>query len=332
MTQQGLSHDFAGDWRGGGKCCISRRVDNIAHGLAGAVLGYCGFRQKAGRVALWTSIAASQFPDSDIVLLAVNSATYLRWHRGPTHSLLLLPFWAALIAWVFWELGGRKQYRLLWLTAALSLGLHLGMDWITSYGTLLLWPLRDTRFALSWVFILDPYVWATLGLALWAVRRTQRASPAWTGLAILGVYVLLNGVGHTLTLRAAARLPGTLRVAVYPVPLRPLEWTVVRETADGIHWVSGTHNDTFVSFHDDRLCPQAEATDAVKLFRWFAEFPLVEKLESPGQTVLRYRDLRFRTPLPWGEVREGAFITTEAVFDGQDRLQTSYLAGDNGRR
>src|ERR1051326_9144113 len=47
-------------------------VDNIAHGLTGALIGYCGFRQRggseSGRAALWTCIAAAEFPDIDIVM------------------------------------------------------------------------------------------------------------------------------------------------------------------------------------------------------------------------------------------------------------------------
>ena len=89
------------------------------------------------------------------------------------------------------------------------------------------------------------------------------------------------------------------------------------------------HTDTFVPFHDDKLLPKAEATEAVKLFRWFAVFPLVEKMEENGHTVLRYRDLRFRSRMPRGAVTEGMFVIVKVVFDDQGNVLWAGLT--NGR-
>ncbi len=48
-------------------------------------------------------------------------------------------------------------------------------------------------------------------------------------------------------------------------------------------------------------------------------------MEQDGHTVLRYRDLRFRSPLPWGEVREGTFFVAKVVFDHQGHLLAAGL-------
>src|SRR5580698_1970692 len=108
-------------------------VDNIAHGLMGAVIGYCGFRQRggreAGRAALWTCIAAAEFPDIDVVAGFFGRDVFFRFHRSFTHSAVLLPVWALLIAWTFWELSGRKRFRLLWWAAVAGLASHLLLDW-----------------------------------------------------------------------------------------------------------------------------------------------------------------------------------------------------------
>ncbi len=53
---------------------------------------------------------AAIFPDLDFVLGWISELTYLRGHRGVTHSLILLPLWGLLIAWLlarFWQRGGR---------------------------------------------------------------------------------------------------------------------------------------------------------------------------------------------------------------------------------
>ena len=106
----------------------------------------------------------------------------------------------------------------------------------------------------------------------------------------------------------------------------PLHWTIVRDDGMALHWVDGPRTDTFVSFHDNDLLPKAEATEAVKLFRWFAEFPLVEKIEENGHTVLRYRDLRFRSSVPQGGVREGMFVIANVVFDEHGNVISAGLA------
>jgi len=307
-------------------------VDNIAHGLTGALIGYCGFRQRggtqSGRAALWTCIAAAEFPDIDIAIASLGENTYLRWHHSFTHSAVLLPVWAALVAWAFWQLSGRKKFRLLYAASVAGMLSHLFLDWITNYGTELLWPLTDARFALSWVFIVDPYVWVMLTLGLAAAILTQQARVARVGLAVVGGYFLLCGVSRADALRQAPRTAATQRIDAFPQPLNPLRWTIVRDDGVAVHWISGARDDTFVQFHDDKLLPKAGVTEAVKLFRWFAVFPVVEKIQKNGCTVLRFRDLRFRTVFPNGRISSGMFVVAKVTFDSHGDVIASRLGND----
>ena len=300
-------------------------MDNIAHGLIGAVIGYCGFRQRGGRAALWACIAAAEFSDADIVLAFVNGESYLRWHRAFTHSALALPFWAALVAGAFWAFSRRSQFSVLWQAAMAGMASHLFLDWITNYGTMLLWPVSEARFALNWVFIVDPYVWAMLGVALWLAVRSQRPVMARTGLAVVSGYFLLCAGSHMVAWRTAPKPLG-----VFAQPMNPFRWSVVWSDDRGIHWSDGRHNETFPVFRDDKLLPKAEVTSEVKLFRWFAAIPLVERREENGLTVLRYRDLRFRTRMPWGATNEGMFVVAKVSFDRAGNLVSSVLTSERG--
>src|SRR5690606_10550406 len=98
-------------------------MDTLTHALSGALVGrvFAGRRASAGAAAaapaagrvqppVWQMVAAGTiaaiFPDLDFVLGWVSELTYLRGHRGVTHSLLLLPLWGLLIAWLlarFWQ-------------------------------------------------------------------------------------------------------------------------------------------------------------------------------------------------------------------------------------
>ncbi len=102
-------------------------MDTLTHALSGALVGrvLAGRRASAGGatatapsarppVPVWQMVAAGTvaaiFPDLDFVLGWISELTYLRGHRGVTHSLLLLPLWGLLIAWLlarFWQRGGR---------------------------------------------------------------------------------------------------------------------------------------------------------------------------------------------------------------------------------
>lgn len=304
-------------------------MDIVSHALSGAVVGYCGLRQhpQGGRLALWTAIAAAEFPDLDIFMLAWGDEAYLRWHRSVTHSVFCWPVLAVLVAGIFWAFSRRSPFRVLYGAALAGIGVHLLLDWITTYGTELLWPLTDRRFELGWVFILDPYVWALFGVTLWAAIRTQQPRAAAIGLAVFVGYVLMCGAFATATRWRAAATPH-LQLATYPQPLNPFRHTVVRTDANGTHWIAGRLNDSFVSYRDEVLTPQAEATGVVKLYRWFAAFPVVERIEHDEFILLRYRDLRFRSPLPWGGVREGMFVVAKVYFDRQGRLLAARLASD----
>jgi hypothetical protein len=164
-----------------------------------------------------------------------------------------------------------------------------------------------------------------LGVALWAALRHRSARPARIGLAVVGAYFMFCAASRWLAMPARE----TGRVRLYAQPLNPFRWTVVRQASDDVVWSDGETTRTFVSYRDDTLVPKAEATEAVKLFRWFAEFPVVEQLTENGRTVLRYRDLRFRTRMPWGEVREGLFVVAKVVFDERGNVIASSLAGEN---
>ena len=100
-------------------------MDTLTHALSGALVGrvLAGRRAPAGgangsaatsgaasgassaarpTVPVWQMVVAgtvaATFPDLDFVLGWISELTYLRGHRGVTHSLILLPLWGLLIA------------------------------------------------------------------------------------------------------------------------------------------------------------------------------------------------------------------------------------------
>src|SRR6185436_10832804 len=106
------------------------RLDTLTHALSGALLARASAaravsaRELRERTLVGTLAAA--FPDIDYLASFVSPLTYLVNHRGVTHSLLLLPVWAWLLAW----LGGLafrnpRGWRAYFAIAAIGVGAHI---------------------------------------------------------------------------------------------------------------------------------------------------------------------------------------------------------------
>ncbi len=221
-------------------------MDTLTHALSGALLAGVCVRSKPGPAALdprraaAAGFAAAAFPDIDFALRLVDTLTYLNWHQGPTHSLVLLPAWAWLLAWAFAQLDPRRPgWRAYFAPAALGLLAHIAGDVITAYGPMLLWPLTDARFAWPLAFVLDPVLSTiiALGLAVALLARRPRAAAVGVVLALAAYGGVLAGLrlqalqlGHAY---AAHHLAVPARVHDLPQPLSPRNRMIVVEAGDG---------------------------------------------------------------------------------------------------
>jgi inner membrane protein len=301
-------------------------MDNIAHALVGAAIGWSGFKQhkNGGNAAVLAAIVTAEFPDIDI-LLGTDPEIYLRWHRSFTHSVVTMPIWAALIAGVFCAFAGKKRFPTLFGASLAGIFSHLVMDWLTNYGTLLLWPFSEHRFALSWVFIVDVYVWAMLLVALILAKFFDAKRWSRIGLAVMSAYFLACGASRAVNF---AREPQHSRTNLYPTPMNPLRWTVIWEEPDAVFVRNGGEFLQFPKPKNRELLEKAEQTDAVKLFLWFADFPVAEIFQRGEHTVVRYRDARFTTRMPNGNWYIGTFAVARVTFDADGNIVRSEITSE----
>lgn len=216
-------------------------MDPFTHALSGAVIGAATGKPNSvelRRRALWGALFAL-FPDIDYILLPLTDHfTYLNAHRGITHSIIMLPLWAALLGLLGARLTGQR-WREMALLAAAAVGAHIVGDLITSYGTKVLAPIYDAPLAFPITFIVDPVVTAVLlvalGVALW--RRRPRVAVA--GLLVLGAYLLLQTAMYMRAIELgreyAARTGRDAPVVAFPQPLSPFNWKIVVVTPDAYY-------------------------------------------------------------------------------------------------
>ena len=72
-------------------------MDTITHGLIGSLGSKTGYYQKFGKIATYSFLFGSVFPDVDVIVAVLGPDFTLRYHRGITHSLIAVPLFSILV-------------------------------------------------------------------------------------------------------------------------------------------------------------------------------------------------------------------------------------------
>lgn len=220
-------------------------MDSITQAVLGAAIAEAGFRRQLGRRSLLFGAACGTFPDLDVISGAIDPWLDLVAHRGPSHSLLVLP----IVALVFGAVGARigrkgdwKQWSKLSFWALVT---HPLLDVFTSYGTQLLSPFSFRRFSLDAISIVDPvYTLPIFGAVIlafvsgsvsWRIRSRRIAAMAlawgcaWIGLGLVNHSL---AVGHTDSVLDEAGFK-PVAVRVMPLLLNHFSYRYAARDADG---------------------------------------------------------------------------------------------------
>src|SRR5215813_12495340 len=183
-------------------------ADNITHGLAAALLAQAGLRQRYGALATAALLVGSELPDFDAFFELGGPVSAFVHHRGITHSLLGgagLALLGAALLWSVWR--SHPYWRVTWLVY-LGVLLHIGMDYLTSYGTQIFLPFDTGHYTADAVFIVDFSYSALMITGLLLVRMVHRQRQARYCRASL-VWVVL-GAGIWLAASVLVERPLTL--------------------------------------------------------------------------------------------------------------------------
>ena len=305
-------------------------MDTVTQMLFGGVVAQAGFRHRLGRRAIVAGAAVALIPDLDIVVQwAARPVEYWRHHRGLTHSLVFGPVVGPFLGYAFWRLDRRARpydpagspERLrswIWL-AILALLTHPLIDLFTSYGTQLLCPLSDTRFAIKALPIIDPVYSVALLVALIIgafsredARRAETAAAC--ALFFIGLYSLAGWAINARVLAVArAEVGRGAQINAYPLLFQPyfrriVAWTPA-EVQVGYYSVLAPEETDWTTYpveDDTPLVDAVQETRAGKVFEWFAMGQaLWSSIPSAGgETEVRAYDLRYgmkgMEPSLWG--------------------------------
>jgi inner membrane protein len=293
-------------------------MDPLTHGLLGASLGQALRGPGPGRRALAWGAALAMAPDLDMLLRPSDPFAEWRFHRGPTHGLVPLLLAGCLFG-VWLARRSREPLRAWVPLALLALLSHPLLDVCTSYGTQLLAPFSDRRFALDWIAIVDPAFSLTLvaGLVVGARAGAAAATARRAGRIVVGLAALYLLLGGFVNARVEAIARADLRargvavshVAAFPTLLQLPYQRIVARSDDLVRvgWLSllRPRPIAWQSFRPAAgpLVEAARATRAGRIFEWFAMGESFARVETEGgQRVVEFDDLRYGFP---GTPRDG---------------------------
>lgn len=182
---------------------------------------------------------AGMAPDLDVFIRSASDPLLaLEFHRQFTHSLFFIPLGGLLCSVLLHPLLGRRwqlRYRQTLALSMIGLATHGLLDVCTTYGTKLLWPFSEQRYALDIISVVDPlFTVPLLMLVGFAAVTKQRRYAGW---ALLwgAAYLALGYIQHERAERmglalAQSRGHVVLRLEAKPSFANLIVWKIIYET------------------------------------------------------------------------------------------------------
>ena len=214
-------------------------MDSLTQLTFGAACGEAVLGQKVGRKALVWGAVLGTLPDLDVFIPLGGPVNDFVYHRGFSHSLILLalssPIIAGLISRIHPET--KRYYRGWVLLAFLVLEASVLLDFLTIYGTQILWPLDTTPMAFPVLFIIDPLFTLPVLSGVLAALVLKRSRSLGHRINSVGLFLSLTylawafGAGEFVERRVKEKLArqgvSYSQFISSPAPFTTLLWRVV---------------------------------------------------------------------------------------------------------
>lgn len=282
-------------------------MDSLTQAVLGGVVAQIGFHKLLGRKSIVWGIGLGTFPDLDVFAakLSSNPLAMEIIHRGLTHSIFFCSFLAIIMACIQFSIHERqylKQNYLLWSEGKdrfykwLSLSFwvlitHPLLDLFTSYGTQLLAPISNHRFALNAISVIDPFytLMLIISLVVGVIDVRKSTSMACVALFLSSSYLLQGLVEQHKALKiartyASSKQLTVIRIEAFPTMMSIFGRRLWIETPKAVYigHVSTWNNKpvTWVSVEKQDLSEEEKSMidssdqnikNALKTYDWFTD-------------------------------------------------------------
>lgn len=276
-------------------------MDLITHGVVGLALGsLTGGPNIINNPLAIGSLIGSVIPDGDIIYQLKGDYTYLKNHRGPSHSIVVGTMISLIIAGI---LRGIFHDFSFWSIFAWTFGgymLHIGLDLFNSYGANILWPLYNKKFESGLLLIFDPVLLLSAG-AIYIARENHKGQIVGS-IIFFVLYLLFRWILKRRVYKNLVSYFGReneQEIAVMPSMLRLFKWDFILYQKERI--ITGRVNilrsavkvrDNLERSHS-RLEKLVMDTNIGKFFKNFSPHYHVEWIEDGGNHKAIITDLRY---------------------------------------
>lgn len=249
------------------------------------------------------TIVGSHAPDFDTVMKLKNNATYIRHHRGITHSIPAVIFWGIFLASIIYMFVPQVNFLHLWLWTFLAVIIHVLVDIPNAYGTQAFRPFSNKWIAHGFINTFDPYIFILhiAGIGAWVLG----ANPGYTWLIIytvIGLYYIKRYMDkREITKKIKDYFPNTEHIATSPT-IKQNIWRLAITTKDQFYvgTVINGHIEIIDEFDrvplpDSEIMEIAKKDKNIAAFLTFSPVYRWEVKDFDDFTEVRFIDLRYRS-------------------------------------
>lgn len=277
-------------------------MDSLTHTVVGlSVAALCGETISLSNPAVIACVAGAVIPDMDIVYQLKGHYSYLKNHRGVSHSLPMAVIFSIFITSALWFAFGSISLKNIFLISLYGCFSHLFLDITNSYGAEILWPLLKRKVAFDLLLIYDPILLAIAALAIFQPLKNYVSN-----FMLIIFFILYLCIRNTMRLYVKKLIINYMEgryvlkyIRVLPSMIGLLKWQFIVITDE--KKVIGDVNIYPKSFSiikemnniDDKLYGLAISTPLADFFKQFTPIFHVECEIKDKNYVFNFIDLRY---------------------------------------
>ena len=315
-------------------------MDPVSQGAIGAALPQTLQDRdeffKRAKTVTWVGCLAGMSPDLDVFIRSsTDPLLFLEFHRQFTHSLLFIPFGALICALAFSRFSQPVlNFKQTYLVCFFAYCTHALLDACTSYGTQLLWPLTNHRFAFNNIAVVDPFATIPLVACVVSAMVWRKVWVARLGLAYFLCYLGLGFLQQNRALEAAETLAvqrghNNAEISIKAGFGNILLWKSIY-TVDDVYYVDAIRVASSTKIYEgtsieklyvDRDLPwlDRDSQQGIDLerFRWFSKgYLAMDPVRENFVIDMRYSMLPNEANSLWGiGLREDAGLEEHVTFE-----------------
>ncbi|MDR7001206.1 metal-dependent hydrolase [Neobacillus niacini] len=247
------------------------------------------------------TVIGSNAPDFDIIYRFKGKGSYLRHHRGISHSLLALPLWGLVVSSIVYLFFPNSPFLHLYFWTLLAVLVHVFLDLFNVHGTQVLLPFSRKWIAFDSIPLVDPYflILHVLGFSLLPFYQAGKT------FLIIYIFLLLY-----LVIRAFSTLlikihlqnhfQNAVRLKLIP-RMTMFKWDIIIETKEelifGVFFKNSLYIDHTFSkkINFPELVQESKKDPSVLDFLSSTHYAYPFVQERKKGFYVYWKDLRFRT-------------------------------------